>query len=403
MTPEQRACTPEEQARARAARLAADQVLLPKGVTEPAGEHDEEDTEDEEMPGLHVTRRTVVVGVVSVLAILAFLYFVVPTLGDVTDGWKRIEEGDPWWFALAALFSVLSFGGYVLLFQDVYVRGHRRPDRLGLRESYQITMAGLAATRLFAAGGAGGVALTAWALRRSGMSRRAVADRTIAFLVLTYAVYMAAIVVFGLGLRYGVLPGPDPFGMTVVPAIFGLAVIAIVLLFTFLPRDLHDRMESYAEGHGRIARIAAKLSTAPEAIGSGVRLALTAIRERDPALLGAVAYWGFNIAILWACFHALGDAPPVAVVVMGYYVGMLGNLLPLPGGVGGVDGGMIGAFLAFDYGGDAVYAVLAYRILAFWLPTIPGIIAYVQLRRTVQRWKDERVAGRTGTFDPVSA
>ena len=39
-------------------------------------------------------------------------------------------------------------------------------------------MAGLAATRLFAAGGAGGIALTAWALRRAGMDRRTVAGRT---------------------------------------------------------------------------------------------------------------------------------------------------------------------------------------------------------------------------------
>ena len=74
---------------------------------------------------------------------------------------------------------------------------------------------------------------------------------------------------------------------------------------------------------------------------------------------------------------------------------MLGNLLPLPGGIGGVDGGMIGAFAAFGVDiGLAVVAVLAYRGFTFWLPTIPGVIAYFQLRKTVERWRSGR-AGAT--------
>jgi uncharacterized protein (TIRG00374 family) len=69
---------------------------------------------------------------------------------------------------------------------------------------------------------------------------------------------------------------------------------------------------------------------------------------------------------------------------------MLANLLPLPGGIGGVDGGMIGALVAFHVGaGLALIAVLVYRLFAFWLPTIPGAIAYFQLRRTVHRWHDD--------------
>ena len=118
-------------------------------------------------------------------------------------------------------------------------------------------------------------------------------------------------------------------------------------------------------------------------------------RARDPAILGSIAYWGFNVAVLWASFKAFGEAPPWSVVVMGYFVGMLGNLLPLPGGVGGVDGGMIGAFIGFGVDdGFAVVAVLTYRAFAFWLPTIPGAIAFFQLRRTVARWREERDRGR---------
>jgi uncharacterized protein (TIRG00374 family) len=121
-----------------------------------------------------------------------------------------------------------------------------------------------------------------------------------------------------------------------------------------------------------------------------VRTAIALVRAKNPGLLGAIAWWFFDIATLWACFHAFGSAPPFAVIIMAYFVGTLANTLPLPGGVGGVEGGMIGAFAAFDVStGDAVVAVLAYRAFSFWLPMIPGAIAYFQLRKTVHRWEEE--------------
>ena len=99
-------------------------------------------------------------------------------------------------------------------------------SRIGLWASTQINLAGHAATRLFASAGAGGIALTAWAMRRSGMERTDVASRMVTFLVLLYGVYMGALVVGGLGLYSGLLPGGGSFAITVVPAIFGAAVIA---------------------------------------------------------------------------------------------------------------------------------------------------------------------------------
>jgi len=90
-------------------------------------------------------------------------------------------------------------------------------------------------------------------------------------------------------------------------------------------------------------------------------------------------------------FHAFGSPPPFPVIVMAYFVGTLGNLLPLPGGLGGVEGGMIGAFAAFGVDFNlSVLAVLTYRGISFWLPTLPGAIAYFQLRRTVARWREEQ-------------
>jgi uncharacterized protein (TIRG00374 family) len=252
-------------------------------------------------------------------------------------------------------------------------------------------MAGLAATRLFAAGGAGGIALTAWALRRSGMERRMVACRMIGFMCLLYAVYMGSLVIVGLGLYSGLLNGSAPFALTVIPAIFGAFAIVVFLLVSLVPQDVEHQLERWAHGSGRLARWMARAVSVPASAAVGVRTALRLFRSGDVGVLGAVAWWGFDIATLWASFHAFGHAPSIWVIAMGYWVGMLGNLLPLPGGVGGVDGGMIGAFSAFgvDFG-LATVAVLVYRGFAFWLPTIPGAIAYFQLRRTVQRWSLQR-------------
>jgi putative heme transporter len=346
----------------------------------------------EEMPRVRFTRRSLLASILFVISTAALLYFVLPKLLGLQETWNRIQSGNAWWLALAALMEVFSFMGYIALFRAVFVRGRSQID---WRESYEITMAGLAATRLFASAGAGGVALTAWALRRSGLEPRIVACRMIAFMALLYAVYMGALVIGGLGLYLGVIPGSHPFAITVIPAIFGGTVIAIFVAVSLLPGDF-DRLVARWTSRGRLGRLAGQVAAAPAAAASGVRTAIGLVRARDPYLLGAIAWWAFDIAVLWACFHAFGDAPSVGVIVMAYFVGMLGNVLPLPGGIGGVDGGMIGAFTAFGVPVEVtVVSVLAYRGFAFWLPTLPGAVAYLQLRRTVQRWRTTRAPSYT--------
>jgi uncharacterized membrane protein YbhN (UPF0104 family) len=342
-------------------------------------------------PRVRFTRGRLLAFLVVAVSVALFLYFVLPKLLGLRQTWNRIDRGDPWWLGLAAVLEVLSFVGYVFLFRVVFTRESARVHGAGwlrLRESYQITMASLAATRVFAAAGAGGMALTAWALRRTGLGPRSVAARMLTFLTLLYGVYMGAFVIDGVGLYVGVFPGPAPFAITVGPAMFGAVVIGLFLAIAFLPGDLERLVARWTAAEhwaGRAARWLAALSATASV---GVRTAIDLIRSRDPALLGAVAWWAFDIAVLWACFHAFGTAPPKAVIVMAYFVGMLGNTLPLPGGIGGVDGGMIGAFTAFGVNIElSVVSVLAYRAFAFWLPTVPGAVAYFQLRRTVQRWR----------------
>ena len=341
----------------------------------------------EEMPRVSLTRGRLLASVIFIVSIAAFMYFVLPKLLGLRDTWNRLAHGNAWWLGFGAVLEVCSFLCYIVLFRAVFVRGESRID---WRASYEITMAGLAATRLFASAGAGGVALTAWALRRSGMEPRIVACRLVAFMALLYAVFMGCLVIVGLGLYLGAFPGQAPFAITIVPAIFGGAVIIIFLAVSLLPGDF-DRLVARWTAGGRLGRLAGAAATAPAAAASGIRTAISLVRGKDPSLLGAVGWWGFDIAVLWSCFHAFGGSPPTAVVVMSYFVGMLGNVLPLPGGIGGVDGAMIGAFSAFGVAPSlAVVSVLAYRALAFWLPTLPGAVAYLQLRRTVSRWRAEQ-------------
>jgi uncharacterized membrane protein YbhN (UPF0104 family) len=353
---------------------------------------------EEEMPRVVLTRRRAVGFGVFVLTVIAFFYFVLPKLSGVGTTVHRIERGDGWWIAIGVALELLSFAGYVMLFRAVFIRGH---GRIGWPESYEITMAGLAATRLFAAAGAGGVALTAWALRRSGMEPRIVACRMVAFMVLLYVVFAGSLLLDGIGLGTGLFPGGGSFAITYLPAIVALLLLGVAGAVAALPGDVERRLERRASGSGRLAHWLARAVTVPALGASGVRTAIDLVRSRNAGLLGAIAWWGFDISVVWAMFHAYGDAPSFTVIWMAYFVGQFGNLLPLPGGLGGVEGAMIGAFAAFGVDFNlSVLAVLSYRGISFWLPTVPGAIAYFQLRRTVARWREEEGSQGAGELRP---
>ena len=341
------------------------------------------ETAEERSLGRPVATKALVITAVVGVAAIGVFYVLLPNVAGLDDTWRRINQGDPWWLGFAVLLEVASFAAYMALFRAVFARDQKRID---WRVSYQVTMAGLGATRLFATAGAGGIILTVWALRGLGMTRRMVTERMTAFLVLLYGVFMAALLVGGLGLGVGAFPGREPFALTIVPAVFGGTVIVLALSMSLLPPGLTQR---YAQprGPGRLARWRAAVATASGMVAGGIRMALALAREHRVGLLGAPGWWGFDIAVLWACFHAFGQPPPTAVLVVSYFTGMLANLLPLPGGIGGVEGGMIGALVAFGVpGGLALVAVLTYRAFSFWLPTVPGAIAYLQLRRTIHGW-----------------
>jgi len=338
------------------------------------------------MSGLpEVTRRRVIIGLVVVIALLGAFYFLLPKLAGLNQTWGQLKHGDSVLLVIGGVLELISVFGYAVLFRTVFGRGMPRID---WRASIEIPLAGIAAIRLLSAAGAGGVAVTAWALRRAGMEPGVIACRMVASYVIQYSLYLGSMLVCGLGLYAGVFAGGGSFSLLVIPALFSVAVIMLVAGMAFVPRDFERRLSRLSRRSGRVGRLARRLASVPALVGTGVRTAIAVARERPLSVIGAAVYWGFDIAVLGLSFRAFGQSVPVAQLIEGYFIGTLGSLLPVPGGVGGVEGGMIGAFAAFGVpGGRAVVGVLAYRAISFWLPTIPGIVGYLRLRVTVREWQ----------------
>ena len=358
----------------------------------------QEEMEVSRFQALLQDRRKLFSGMLLVLLLVIAIYVLFPKIVGADEAVSNLDEATWYWILIAIGFNVVAFGAYVALFHGVL--GGTREDevhrRLDLRASYQITMAGLAATRIFSAAGAGGIVLTYWALRKAGMPRRRAGCRMVAFLVLTYFVYTACLVVFGVLLRTGVLSGPAPLAGTVVPAAIAGGIIVLFLLIALIPNDFERRIQHYAQGYRRI-RYLKRLATVPATLAMGTRTAIAYIRHPRRGIFavgGAFGFWAANIGILWASFKAFGGEVPFGVLVQGFFLGMAANLIPSPaGGVGAVDAGMIGAFTLFGIDEAVVFpAVLTYRVIAFWLPIPPGIVAFLQLRKTVARWEEERGA-----------
>jgi hypothetical protein len=140
-------------------------------------------------------------------------------------------------------------------------------------------------------------------------------------------------------------------------------------------------------GASRLARTKAATHIARATAGDAARDALALVRSGDPRLLGAVAWWAFDAAVLWAMLQAPRAPPSLAVMVLAYFVGQIANSIPVPGAA---SGGLVAVLLAFGVEADlALAAVLAHRSVAIWLPAPIGLVALAGLRRTFARWAEE--------------
>jgi hypothetical protein len=258
------------------AGMGSDQEVVDRVLTEEG-----EETE----PSFFASPKRILQTVVVVVLLLAAIYILLPRIVGIQGAVEQLGNAAPGWLVVALVFCVLMFFSYVALFRGVVGES---VVHLEWSESYQITMAGLAATRLFSAGGAGGIVLTYWALRKAGMERRQTACRMVAFLVLLYAVYMVALVVFGVLLRVGVLSGESPAGLTIVPAAIAGGILVIGLAIALIPNDVERRLARFAQGY-RFHRIAQRLASAPATLASGTRTAIAFVRNPSRGGLGVVS------------------------------------------------------------------------------------------------------------------
>ena len=293
------------------------------------------------------------------------------------DAIHRVLDVSPGWVVAGAAFEFLSLAGYVALLALV---AGRATTRIGTRESAEITLAGAAATRLLPTAGAGGVALALWALRRAGLPPRTAARTLLVFMVVLYSVFLVAIVASGAALALGAAHTGGATDLAAVPALAALFAIALAVGLGLRP--------DVTVGSSR-------LGAGSRLMGDAVREASALILKRDARLLGAIGYWAFDAAVLWAMLRAFGAAPALPVVALAYFVGQLANTVPVPGSV---SGGMTGALIALGVPAElALPAVLAYRAIATWLPSPIGVAAIPALRSTVARWGADDGPARAST------
>jgi uncharacterized membrane protein YbhN (UPF0104 family) len=310
-------------------------------------------------------RRSLVLLAAVVLVVVAAIVLV-PGLGSLRG---RFTGAQPGWLVLAAVFQLGSCAAYVLVFRGVFCR------RMSWRTSTEIGLSELAANSVLSIGGAGGLALGAWILRRGGLGSAFIARRTVAFFLLTSLANVGFLALGGVALATGVLHGSPALLLGLIPAVAAALAIVLALAARRLAGALARRS------------LPARLAAAATAVGEGVDEALRLLRTGDPAILaGAAGYMLFDVAMLGVCFAAFGnDIPPAGVLLVAYIIGQLGSLIPIPGGIGGVDAGLIGTLVLYGVdAADAAVAVIAYRGLLLCIPALLGLPALAVLRRRLR-------------------
>jgi uncharacterized membrane protein YbhN (UPF0104 family) len=301
---------------------------------------------------------------VLVAALFAAVVFL---LGGLVPGARRrLADADPAWIVLAVALELVACAGYVALFHAVFARP---PMTTRARRSTQIALAELGGFAVVPAG-LGGPAARIWGLRREGMSWRMLGVRTVAHAPIFNAPYIVAALVLGIGVLVGAGPGHAPLAVALAPA--GV-VVGAVLLFGLI--SAAGRLRKLDRPSGWRHTLREVLRLVPEGIRELPPLL------RDPrAILGAVGFWVGDCAVLWAAFHAVGSVPPIGVIALGYMLGQLGNALPLPGGVGGVEPVMLGVLTASGVGAAAgAAAIVCYRAIALGVQATLGAIAVATL------------------------
>jgi uncharacterized membrane protein YbhN (UPF0104 family) len=293
-------------------------------------------------------------------ALVAGLLLAVPGLKGVATTVSHMKAQ---WVVVAVLLEVLSCASYVVVFLQVF---ERAPLRVGARVALTEEAFGAAVSL----GGVGSLAVGAWLMVERGAPAPRIAQRSAVLFLYTSAINVVTLILAGVGLFLG-LPGPGSPLLSIVPAAVGALVL---VLFLLLPRYV-DRIVRRM----RPRRLRTFLSETAVSVRDTERL----VFHPDWRIVGAIGYLWFDIAVLFACFAAAGQIPPLAPVVLAYQIGYLSNFIPVPGGIGVLDGSMIGMLVLYGVGGTvATAATLAYHAIALWVPAIWGTVAFIVLQKT---------------------
>jgi uncharacterized protein (TIRG00374 family) len=323
------------------------------------------------------TLRNSVISLAIFFVLVVVLLLAVPGLQEASE---RLTDASPPWVLAGVGMELLSCLGYVVLFALVF-------DRLGRSLSTRLSLSELAVNSVVSVSGLAGLALGAWVLRVKGFSAERIAERSVGIFMLSSAASVAAVVVIGIPMWLGLLPGSTNPLLTLLPAALALAaILATIALAAWAGRAARARARA-AEEQGDAQPRRGRRSIALLALNGGVQDALRLIRRRDPRLLGAVAYWLFDALTLYAALAAFGHVASFWAVAMAYLVGMLANSVPIPGGFGAVEGGLVGMLDLFDVapGSTVIAAVVVYRAISLWVPALIGSMAFLSLRRELGR------------------
>ena len=284
------------------------------------------------------------------------LLLAVPPLRGVAHQISGMSLG---WVGGALVLEVASCAAYVVVFRLFFAAV---PTGL----ARQLAWTEEASGALLPTGGLGALAIGGWLLRQAGMSTRRIVESSSALFFLTSGMNVAALVIGGLMLASDAFGGHDTVVLAGVPIALGVGSTCATLAVPLVLRRAPQR---------RWPRWLVDISAGIEA----ARHSLVAPNWR---MLGAVGYLAFDIAVLGALFAATGHPIPVDALVLGYVIGYLANMLPVPGGFGVLEGGLAGMLIA--YGApptQAAAAVVVYHAIAFWIPSLGGLIGYAFLRR----------------------
>ncbi len=305
--------------------------------------------------------RTGVISLVFLIVLVIGLLLAVPGLHGVG---RTVAHMSPGFVIAGVLFEVLSCAGYVVAFLWVFSRA---PIRFGA----QVALSELAFGAAVSLGGASSIAVGGLLLVERGGSPGRVAERSAVLFLLTAAVNVLTLAIAGLGAWVGIFPGSTNPWLTLVPgAICALLFLAVLALPWVTDHMLTDRHTG-------------RLAVAARSVAGVIRSATKLLFTPGWRLLATFGFLWFDIAVLVVCFAAIGPLPPLAVIVLAYQIGYLSNLLPVPGGIGVLDGSFIGMFALYGVSATkAAAATVVYHAISLWIPLTCGTIAFLRLRRS---------------------